>query len=578
LAEHRETSRGERKIVNVEEIMGERLLPVERLRASITQGESQFREFKSAVEGPPALKVRRPAKNIRRDICETLVAFANADGGELYVGVEDDGTVTGIPHGVADVASLVEATRDGIHRDTPLPPPLISRIDVDGKLVIAFSTSKSTDRIILTSDGRCLQRRDRESVPVAFHVIEFERREQLSRSADRQFVDGPGVDVLDPQLLATVGKDIAPGFSSEKLLQLLDLADFDGVTVKLRQAALLLFAREVNRWHPRSQVRVLRVAGTELKTGREYNVVRDDVISGNVLTLLVTSWEAVRPHLVQTRLESSGLFEERIAYPEAACREALTNAIAHRDYNDQGRGVEVYVFDDRMEVKSPGSLLSTITVEDLRELKGVHESRNPIMTRVLREVGYMREIGEGVRRIFLLMKESDLVEPEIRSEVDSFSITLHHESIFSERDQRWLAGFDLLHLTPEEMKVVLLGRNGTAFSMQQVWDLLGLVDTEHWRSLLEGMQLKGLVVTTTGRKDRGRQVPRFKVRDPRDCQRDIAELVQAIGSRRRLTTREVQAIRERLGAGNYFASEGRPLARCLVQLHLVDAVSKVTRY
>lgn len=535
-------------------------------------GESQFREFKSALQGLPALKGPRPARDIRRDICETLVGFANADGGELYVGVEDDGTVTGIPHGVADVASFVEATRDGVHKDTPMPPPRISRIDLDGKLVLAFTVTKSIDNIILTSAGRCLQRRDRETVPVAFHTIQFERREQLSRGYDRRYVDGPGVDALDPALLLTVAKDVAPSFSSEKLLQLLDLADFDGVAVKLRQAALLLFAKEVSRWHPRCQVRVLRVAGTELKTGREYNVVRDEVIVGNILTLLVTSWEAVRPHLIQTRLESSGLFEERITYPDAACREALTNAIAHRDYSDEGRGIEVYVFDDRMEVKSPGALLSTVTVDDLKALKGTHESRNPILARGLREVGYMREIGEGVRRIFLLMKENDLIEPELRSEADSFSITLHHESIFSERDQRWLEGFEALHLTPEEMKVVLLGRNGVPFSTQQVIDLLGIVDTEHWRSLVEGMQLKGLV-QSTGRKASGnRNVPRFRIRDPRDCQRDVAELVKAVGGRRQLTGREVQAIKEGLSPDNFFATEGRAITRSLVLLKLIEAV------
>ena len=405
--------------------------------------------------------------------------------------------------------------------------------------------------------------------PVAFHTIQFERREQLSRGYGRRYIDGPGVEVRNLDLLSTVQRDIAPGYSPEKLLQLLDLAEFDGVSVKLRRAALLLFGKKINLWHPRCQVRVLRVAGTELKTGREYNVTRDEPIVGRFLTLLITSWEAVRPHLVQTRLESSGLFEERIVYPEAACREALTNAIAHRDYSDEGRGVEVYVFDDRMEVRSPGALLSTITIADLKALTGAHESRNPIIARVLREIGYMREIGEGVRRIFLLMKENALLNHQIR--IRQFFITIHHESIFSERDQRWLAGFEAFDLTPEEMKVVLLGRNGVLFSTQQVFDLLGLVDTEQWRILIEGMQIKGLVETGQ-RKSGGRKVPRFRIRNPQDCERDIAELTRAIGRRKQLTNKEVQAIKEQLSSDNYFAREGRALAQSLVLLKMVDSI------
>ncbi len=103
-------------------------------------------------------------------------------------------------------------------------------------------------------------------------------------------------------------------------------------------------------------------------------------------------------------------------YPEDACREALTNAIAHRDYTMEGRAIEVYVFDDRLEVRSPGALLSTVTVEGLKSLAGVHQSRNTALARTLRELGYMREMGEGFRRMFQLMRAHDLVEPEVTAD------------------------------------------------------------------------------------------------------------------------------------------------------------------
>src|SRR4051794_11856341 len=87
----------------------------ERVRATLALGESHFREFKSALEGAPGEKRPRDKSLIRRDIGEALVAFANADGGELLVGVEDDGSVTGVAHSEEVARSFLEAWRTHVH-------------------------------------------------------------------------------------------------------------------------------------------------------------------------------------------------------------------------------------------------------------------------------------------------------------------------------------------------------------------------------------------------------------------------------------------------------------------------------
>src|SRR5262245_59033679 len=93
----------------------------ERIRQTIELGESQFREFKSALEGPPSNKKPRDPKLVAKDIAETLVAFANADGGELLVGVEDDGAVLGIQYSDDTISKLLQAPVNGVHIQTPLP-------------------------------------------------------------------------------------------------------------------------------------------------------------------------------------------------------------------------------------------------------------------------------------------------------------------------------------------------------------------------------------------------------------------------------------------------------------------------
>ncbi|MEK8109798.1 ATP-binding protein [Micromonospora sp. M12] len=131
-------------------------------------------------------------------------------------------------------------------------------------------------------------------------------------------------------------------------------------------------------------------------------MLSDKHVSGCILELLSIAWEEIRPYLVETRLGPDGRFEEQVRYPEDACREALTNAIAHRDYSMEGRAIEVFVYDDRLEVRSPGALLSTVTVEGIKSLQGVHQSRNTIIARTLRELGYMREMGEDSGESFSL--------------------------------------------------------------------------------------------------------------------------------------------------------------------------------
>jgi len=473
----------------------------ERVQIAISLGESHFREFKSAQDGPPGRRIARDPRDVSQDIARTLVAFANADGGELLVGVEDDGQVTGVAYSESQLEMISAAPKTHVLNKTPLPSTRMARVEFQGKTVVYFSVPKGTEYVYLTADGRCLQRKDRDSLPIPVETIVLARTEQASREYDRAFVDGATVDDLDIRLINEVANRISKGMSAEKCLQHLDLAEFDGFSFRLRRAALLLFARSPNKWHPRSQVRLLKIKGNELKSGEDYNVTIDQEVTDNVLRLIETSWDLVRPHLTETRLSPSAVFKTQIIYPEAACREALLNALAHRDYSIEGRGVEVHVYDDRLMVTSPGGLLSSIAVEDLIKQKGVHQSRNSFLARVLREVGYMRELGEGMRRIYELMQSSDLAPPEIVTDSSSFSIALHQKYVYSKEERLWLDKFTRLELTREQKTVVRLGYDDHIVSAKDIWEAVGIVDTDAYRRLIESMRRIGVLTDALTRKD-----------------------------------------------------------------------------
>lgn len=506
--------------------MSDLLNITDQIKIAVSLAEGQFREFKSAYLGPPDQKQRRPVKEICRDVGEALVAFANADGGELLIGVEDDGTLTGTNDFDDNaIANIKLAPRNNVHKDTPLQSVLIRDAIISGKRMIYFRVAKGTKQIHLTSDGRCLKRNDLESSPVPAEQIQFDRREITSREYDREFVDGATVADLDPTLLDSVVDQISKGISADRCLQYLGLAEYEGgAGLRLRRAALLLFAKSPDQWHPRLQTRILKVNGTKVGVGADYNVVSDTTVKTNILRLIDQVWDKLRPHLVETKFQEDARFKSTYLYPEIACREAVVNAIAHRDYSDEGCGIEIFVFDDRMEITSPGSLLSSITLEEIKSLRGVHQSRNSYVARTLREIGLMRELGEGMRRIFEVMKHNELAPPEISSSPSAFSLTLHHRPMYSEHEVIWLDQFESIDLSAEEKAVLLLGRRGDLIAPNDIFRRLGIVDTEHYRQVVYSLQTKGVIESVTTRKQAqatarrkgvgARDIPRYKVVAP----------------------------------------------------------------
>ena len=401
----------------------------ERVEYAIELGESHYREFKSAYQGKPGEKVPRDFKEICRSAAKELTAFANADGGELFIGIEDNGEVTGIPYSDDKLNQILEASSNYIHKDTPLRIRRRNTIDYKGKKIIHFSVDKGSKFIHQTSRGECFKREDEDSIPTSADKIIFMREEAESRCYDKEFENLATVADLDIPLVSEVAYECTriKDISAEHFLQLMDLAEFNGDRLMLRKAALLLFAKKSSKWHPRSRVRILKVNGFEQKTAPDYNVTEISDISGNIFQLAADSWEALRPLLSETRYSDDGRFKTQAVYPEAACREALINAVTHRDYSIEGRGIEIRIFSNRLEILSAGKLLSKLTIDDLKELKGVHESRNVYIARVLREYGYVRELGEGMRRMFEVMESNALAKPRISSPNQSFIVELFYQ-------------------------------------------------------------------------------------------------------------------------------------------------------
>ena len=144
--------------------------------------------------------------------------------------------------------------------------------------------------------------------------------------------------------------------------------------------------------------------------GTSINIIKDVSIEYSLLRLIDKAKEFIATQLREfTKLNAmTGKFDVVPEYPEFAWIEGITNAICHRDYAMTGAFIKVCMFDDRLEITSPGQLPDVVTLENICETRF---SRNPVISRVLTDCKWVRELNEGVPRIYADMKEFFLDEP-----------------------------------------------------------------------------------------------------------------------------------------------------------------------
>lgn len=397
---------------------------------ALSQGEGQFREFKSAWDRSSDPPKKLDWKALRDKIADAVAAFANADGGLLFVGVEDDGTPSG--HGYKDeaVKRLLAVPENRLQ---PAADCRTGRVEVDGEEVLVFEVLQSTEAIMVVADGfpfrvgAGIQREPQELInqrKQALRVVGYEQR----------FRPGATLKALDLDL-AERFLDRTPVGSRPiaEALEYYGLIDRHLGEWKVTNAGLLLFARRpALNWHPRAGVRVFNVVGRERLHGRKRNVTqvgRADPPLAIALEEAMTLAGAQIRHSEQL----NGLYFEGVPeYPEFAWQEALVNAIAHRDYEVTSRETEVWFYDDRVEISNPGELIAPVTLDRLREGGPAHGTRNPMLVRVLADIGAVRDEGEGIARIFDEMADRQLPGPDIACDGGLFTIKLFGEAVRSE--------------------------------------------------------------------------------------------------------------------------------------------------
>lgn len=424
-------------LASAPDLVGPRLLSL---------AEDQWFERKAVAVSPQAL-------------ANLLVAFANAEGGVAVIGVSN-GRVLGTKASPARVNALVQAPFDltvPVVRHRVERVPCVNDAGDDDELLAIWV--EPAEQVHSTNRDEVYLRVGDETRRLSFD----QRRELLfdkgQAAYEAQGVAGTSLDDVDMEHAREYAKalrhpDVARLFVARGLS--------DGVALTV--AGALLFTPAPQRWFPEAFVRVVRYRGRGRGTGARQQVERDIRCEGSLKEQLEVATAAIeRAEPTRRALSPSGRFEDIPLVPRDAWLEALVNAVVHRSYSISGDHIRVEIFDDRIEVTSPGRFPGLVKLGD--PLNTVRFARNPRIARVLSDLDFGQELGEGIRRMFEEMRAAGLSDPIYHQTSGSVTVTLSTEP----------ADRALEAALPRETRTIVAAlREADRLSTGEIAELLGM--------------------------------------------------------------------------------------------------------
>ncbi len=427
------------------------------LQEAIKIGESINIEFKSWIK----------TNNMRERISlvvDELIAFVNCKGGTVYLGVEDDGEVTGCT-GKYDLQSIQEAIYD---KTSPHMFTEIEEIKYEEKTVIAISVEKD-GKTYTTADGRCLKRLGKNSKP--FYSDEMAHVYTIANTNDfsSQIIAESSINDINLMVVYSLKEKLRLRDSASTLPDLEDMAFLkdlklivdEGGQIKLTIAGLLFIGKDVSiqRLLPQAEVIYLHYGKGNLE---EYNARID--MKQPITTVLDRLTEKIQNDnkIVSVQI---GLYRLEVSeYSEKVFQEALLNALSHRDYQQQG-AVYVKHYPDKIVIENPGGFLDGITADNI--ITHPSSPRNKLIAETLQNLRYVQRTGQGVDIIYKEMVTMGKPYPVYRVFNDAVQLTIGNvmedpdfvKFVVSEQDSKQitfsLAQLMVLRYTAENRKIKL---------------------------------------------------------------------------------------------------------------------------
>jgi len=399
----------------------------------IVNGENSRVEFKRDDVHPDSLATE-------------MAALLNLEGGVILLGLEEDGRIAGLTRSREQAEEWVmNIARQNLQ---PAIIPVWSSVTMDDGKTIGIV------ELPADSPGKPYKAR-RGNAWVTFIRVGSTSREatreeearlyQSARLVRYEIKPVPDTDIqslditrLENYFGVVLKRSVPDRKDVETWRQLLlnsDLLVEAGDHLCASVAGLLLFGENPNRRLPQAGVTAVAFPGTE----KEYNTIDEERIRGPLVSVVSARGRALDKGVIDRTVDfvnrnmgtiawlEGGRRRRKKAFPLDAVREAVVNAVAHRDYAREGTDIEVGLYANRLEVISPGRLPNGVTVEKMRQ-GVVRVARNELLKEILRDYGYVEHYGMGVRnRIIESMRAHNGTEPDLVEEEDRFVVRLWRE-------------------------------------------------------------------------------------------------------------------------------------------------------
>ncbi|MCR5736871.1 MAG: putative DNA binding domain-containing protein [Eubacterium sp.] len=370
------------------------------------------------------------------DLASTICAFANADGGDIAVGITNrKRLIEGVDFEMNKLNDILRAPLDYCSPTVEIETEYVPCVDLNGQKnhVLVMHIPASPEVHANNADEVRLRVGDKSK------KLSFEDRTQLMYDKGmRYFEDSPVADAeiedIDLEFVEEYLRKINYGKSAmEYLTQNKGFIKDKKGEMKISAAAILLFGKNPQLYFPRARVRFIRYEGTEEKFGAEMNVVKDVIFEGNILNMIEKSIAYLDTQIKEkTYLGSDGRFVTEEEYPKFVRQEIIVNAVTHRDYNIRGTDIQIKMFDDRIVVESPGRLPGLVKPTNIRT---THFSRNPKIAEFCKAYKYVKEFGEGVDRIYRELEKEGLPVPEFWQQDFMFYTIVKNKGVVSSKKE-----------------------------------------------------------------------------------------------------------------------------------------------
>ena len=434
---------------------------IEQLNRLVTHGESHHIEFKKSTAQ-------------LKSAFESLCAFLNEEGGTILIGVTNQGKITG--------QQVNDKTQQEIAREISKIEPKthlnINYIDIDERKQVIVIKCSAGKHIPYTYDGRSYERNQSTTERMSQHRYEqlIIRRGQLNHKWDSYTENDVTIKDLDEEEIRRTikeGVDInristeALSYNIEQILKNFKLIEHG----KLTNAAVVLYAKEPSTMFSHCMIRLARFKGKD-KIG---DFIDNLQVCGNAFQLIKAAIDFSIRHLPIAGYFEPGKLQriDQPTVPALAIREALINAICHRDYTVQNATISLAIYDDRLEIWNIGELPPEL---DIESLKIPHDSypRNQKIANVFYKRGWIENWGTGTLRMIGYCQSNKTPEPEFSQYKSGFSVIFR----FKEAMNTAITRVQSSNFTPRQMEILEILKTASALSLKEIMNQLELKPAE----------------------------------------------------------------------------------------------------